>query len=625
MIEPLVPGQAVQWKHKRWIVEDIIGHDVAIIRRDTGAKLFEVPVAKLERLDARSSARVLHKVEPLHWQAALATYKVLRPLVEKERHRRSAADIEAAANELGIKKTRVYELLSAYRETPKLSTFLRKERSDKGASRLLPAVQKIMMQVAKDFYATEERPTPTQTWEEIKLRCLAAKPKLPAPSPSTVVAFLNKQSARAMYAGRYGKKKAQEKFEPKRGSFPYATFPLAVVQIDHTKVDLVVLASDRKPMGRPTLTIVIDVCTRMLLGFCLSMEGAGHLPCALALNHAMLPKDDWLKERGLGHKAWPIWGKPRKIFVDNAKEFRGTALMRGCEEHDILLENRPKGLPQYGGTVERAFRTFMGAVHQLPGTTFENSVNKAEYDSEGRAVMTLEEFELWFTLFITGPYHNDVHSGIGYPPINLYRKHILGDETVPGIGAPAPLPHPDRLLLDFLQPFERAVTTDGIQIDNITYFDDVLRSWVNARDPEDQKKARKFSVIRDPRDISRVYFFDPDLREYFIIPYRERDRPAMSLWELQEINRRLGADPLRKPNSKEIWEGLREIRELQDAAAGKTAKARSAEHRQKIAETLSKRKPKVKKSDAAGTSDSAETGLASWGDDDEVPLFEVQD
>lgn len=624
-MDALLPGHAVQWKQKRWVVEDIIGHEIAIVRRDTGTKLFEVPICKLERLDAKSTAKLIHKVEPHHWQAALTTYKVLRPLVEKERHRRSAADIEDAANALGIKKTRIYELLNAYKATPKLSTFLRKERSDKGASRLHPAVQKIMLDVAKNFYATAERPTPTQAWEEIKLRCLMAKPKLPAPVPSTVVAFLNKQSPREMYTGRYGKKLAQEKFEPRRGSFPYATFPLAVVQIDHTTVDLVVLASDRKPMGRPTLTIVIDVCTRMLVGFYLSMEKAGHMPCALALNHAMLPKDEWLRQKGIGNKAWPIWGKPRKVFVDNAKEFRGSALMRGCEEHDIILENRPKGLPQYGGTVERAFLTFMTRVHQLPGTTFENTVRKAEYDSEGNAVMTLEEFELWFTLFVTGPYHNDVHSGIDYPPINLYRKHILGDETTPGIGTPAPLPHPDRLLLDFLQPYERAVTTDGIQIDNVFYFDDVLRSWVNARDPEEPKKARKFSVIRDPRDISRVYFYDPELKEYFAIPYRERNAPPMSLWELEEINRRINADPLRKANDKEVWVGLREMREVRETARAETVKARSTRHRQKIAETLSQRPRKINTSDSGATADSPSPGTSGWRDDDEIPLFEVED
>jgi putative transposase len=623
-MDALLPGHAVQWKKKRWIVEDIIGSDVAIVRRDTGAKLFEAPISELERSDLRSTARQLHNVESHHWQAALATYKVLRPLVEKERHRRSAADIEEAANALGIKKTRVYELLSAYRETPRLSTFLRKERSDKGVSRLCPAVQKIMLEVAETFYATPERPSPTHTWEEVKLRCLAAKPKLPAPALSTVMSFLNKQSARKMYVGRYGKKLAAEKFEPIRGSFPYATFPLAAVQIDHTPVDLVVLARDRKPMGRPTLTLVLDVCTRMIMGFYLSMADPGHMPCAMALNHAMLPKDAWFRVRGIKNKQWPIWGKPRKIFVDNAKEFRGTALLRGCEEHDIILENRPKGLPRYGGHVERAFRTFLGHIHRVPGTTFENTYKKGDYDSEGKAIMTIDEFELWFTLFITGPYHNDVHSGTGFPPINLYRKHILGDETIPGIGSPAPLPHPDRLLLDFLQPYERVVSPEGIQIDNIYYFDDVLRSWVNARDPEDPKKARKFCVVRDPRDISSVYFFDPDLKEYFAIPWRDRDEPPMSLWDLQEINKRKAADPLRKPNQKEIWDGKREMREAQANSKAETTKARKRKHRQSETERLSKTPRNINSASQEPTA-SPEVSSTGWKDDDEVPIFEVQD
>ncbi|MFP3467911.1 transposase, partial [Leifsonia sp. SIMBA_070] len=56
---------------------------------------------------------------------------------------------------------------------------------------------------------------------------------------------------------------------------------------------------------------------------------------------------------------WPIYGKMQKIHVDNAKEFRGNMLTRACQQHGIILEYRPKGQPNYGPHVERAFRTFM--------------------------------------------------------------------------------------------------------------------------------------------------------------------------------------------------------------------------------------------------------------------------
>jgi putative transposase len=67
----------------------------------------------------------------------------------------------------------------------------------------------------------------------------------------------------------------------------------------------------------------------------------------------------------------------------------------------------------------------------------------------------------------------------------------------------------------------------------------VLKPWVNAVDPADAKRNRKFVVRRDPRDISLIYFYGPELNEFFAIPYRNTAYPAISVWELREAKRRL--------------------------------------------------------------------------------------
>ena len=47
-----------------------------------------------------------------------------------------------------------------------------------------------------------------------------------------------------------------------QGHFPGADVPLAVVQIDHTLLDIIVLDEEmRLPIGRPWLTLAIDVLT----------------------------------------------------------------------------------------------------------------------------------------------------------------------------------------------------------------------------------------------------------------------------------------------------------------------------------------------------------------------------
>jgi putative transposase len=58
------------------------------------------------------------------------------------------------------------------------------------------------------------------------------------------------------------------------------------VQMDHTKVDVTVVDPiTRLPVGRPTLTLAIDVATRMAIGFHLSLDPPSLTAVALCLTH----------------------------------------------------------------------------------------------------------------------------------------------------------------------------------------------------------------------------------------------------------------------------------------------------------------------------------------------------
>ena len=89
--------------------------------------------------------------------------------------------------------------------------------------------------------------------------------------------------------------------------------PLQVVQIDHTLVDVVVVDElERLPLGRPWLTLAIDVASRMVTGFYVSLDPPSTLSVAMALTQAVLPKDLWLCDRELD-LAWPACGLPELL------------------------------------------------------------------------------------------------------------------------------------------------------------------------------------------------------------------------------------------------------------------------------------------------------------------------
>jgi putative transposase len=210
-------------------------------------------------------------------------------------------------------------------------------------------------------------------------------------------------------------------------------------------------------------------------------------------------------------------------------------LKRACEEHGIELDFRPVATPHYGGHIERLLGTVLKEIHNLPGTTFSNPQERGEYDSEAKAAMTLFELEKWIVTFIVEIYHQRVHSC----PVKKYEEGIFGTKDQLGVGLSARIVDEDRLRLDFMPYVERTIQGYGVVIDEIHYYSDVLRRFINAADPNDPRRKRHFIFKRDPRDISQIYFYDPELKQYSRIPYRDTSHPPISIRELREVRRQL--------------------------------------------------------------------------------------
>ena len=181
---------------------------------------------------------------------------------------------------------------------------------------------------------------------------------------------------------------------------------------------------NRRPIGRPWLTLAIDVRTRMVAGFHVSLWSPSTISLSLALSQAVLPKTSWLADRELQTLDWPVHGLPRTIHVDNAKEFHAEALGAAARSMASVLTTVRPGRPHFGGHIERLIGTMMGAVHLLPGTTFSNVSEKGSYASEERASLTLPELERWLALQIAGVYHLSIHSALGKTPLAAWQAML---------------------------------------------------------------------------------------------------------------------------------------------------------------------------------------------------------
>ena len=310
------------------------------------------------------------------------------------------------------------------------------EEGRTSSTRLLPPAQEELLQACiRDFYLIPERPSFAALVRESRRRFL--EQQLPAPAYRTVRRRLETLDARLVTAKREGSKKARELYGPVGVSSLRAELPLDLLQIDHTLMDVAVVDREhRQSIGRPWLTLAIDVASRAVAGFCVSLEPPSALSVSLVMSHAVLPKAGWLADRELQNLEWPVDGLPRVIHVDNGKEFHSEALVRGCQEYGITLEHRPPAQPHFGGHIERLIGTMMGAVHLLPGTTQSNPQKKGTYDSEGRAALTLPELERWLALQVAGVYHLSVHSTLERPPLRAWQDGIARRKQ--------PLRHPHK-------------------------------------------------------------------------------------------------------------------------------------------------------------------------------------
>jgi putative transposase len=500
-------------------------------------------------------------VDEAAWNEAVVRATVLRRLAGQARLNR--ADVLGACQELGIRRARLYQLLRAYTTRPVTSSLVNRPKGSRlGSRRLSAAVEALIDAAIQTFYRTQQKPSVNALHKEVRRLCWQKGVR--APSWHAVQARVKTIDPKALIADREGANAARDRFRPVPGQYR-ADHAFEVVQIDHTMVDLIVVDSaHRMALQRPWLTLAIDVASRMVAGFYLSLEAPSAVSVALAIQHLALPKQAWLSARDV--KAdWPTAGFPDAIHVDNGKDFLSHALRRGAEEYGISLVHRPVATPHYGGHIERLIGTMMGAVHLLPGTTFSDIEARGGYDSGGRAAMTLDELERWIALEITR-YHAERHAGIGLPP------RAAWDEAIAKRPYPLRHPHdPAAFLIDFLPSVERRAQRDGVHLFGLRYWDDVLSLWAGRLD-------RPLRVAYDPRDLSTVFVHGPD-GSHWPIRFADLRRPPITLWEHRRAQAALRDRGLTLVDEQLIFETIEQQRALIADAARRTKSARRSGER----------------------------------------------
>jgi putative transposase len=522
--------------------------DVRISRLPRGVQ--HAGATRVERMQERSSVTDLVFISKNAWTSARWHAGGMKTLDEQKGP--LAPRIKRMANLFGVTPRTVRRWLTLYRRNPDPISLLPKRRGPQLGHRRLPiAVERVVGEVI-DAWSMRAEPLPV-SWivEESARRCKAIA--LKAPSRQCVENRLRDRGLEGLQSRTATPAPALEVRPPRSNR------PLAIVQMDHTLVDIMVVDEiHRQSMGRPWVTVAFDIATRTVLGFVLSLNPPSTVSVGLALAMSALPKDEWLKERDLDLQ-WPMYGLPKVLHLDNGTEFHSLALTRGCERYGISLEYRPPGRPHFGGHIERYLGTLMRRIHGLPGTTMSNPTDRGAYNSEAKASFTMAELERWMAMEIAGRYHLRVHRGLHAIPAQAWEK------AKRRTAAPK-LADPGRFVIDFLPAELRRVRKDGFQLSRIRYWDPLLSTVFPL--------GTQILVRFDPRDLSRVYIPSPTEAEYLIVPYADLRRPPITLAELERARTILVAKGERQPTEDQLFATTEAQRRLEEESAHKSRTAR---------------------------------------------------
>lgn len=180
-----IPGSTIRWRAHRFVIVDYAGMD-AILAREVGKRrLQRVPLneAVVDHASGELNAFTpdLVSVRENAWQTAVKRFKIPKPLLEGGRAKGSFAEINEIARRLGKHPSTIYRWIDDYARSGRLSVFLRKERSDRGRSRLPDKVNALIDAAINKMYLKAEQPDVAAVIEEVHRQCFKINVKKPHP------------------------------------------------------------------------------------------------------------------------------------------------------------------------------------------------------------------------------------------------------------------------------------------------------------------------------------------------------------------------------------------------------------------------------------------------------------
>jgi transposase InsO family protein len=361
--------------------------------------------------------------------------------------------------------------------------------------------------------------------------------------------------------------------------------PGQVVLLDTTPLDVKAYDPDVDDVIGVELTVALDVATRSILAWRITVEGTQAVDIGLLLADMMAPEPmrlgwpDALKyammqlpvgrlldiDARLAHAAARPVVYPETLVFDHGKPYQADAFKRACHRFGINRQDARKLQPTDKAQIERYFGTVAQQFSQHVAGYKGNDVAHRGRDIEKVARWTVTELEEFFAEYVVAVYQRQHHDGLflhGFRELRMSPNEAYA-HAVAATGY-VTCPTDPTLYYELLPIHARKIHPSGVELGYLTYNADVLYRYRNTRSPYPDGK---WPIRQDPRDMLHAYFHDPDDGTWHVLRWThalDQHQPFTDV-TLREAKRLLAARGRAPADQAEVAVALTALQNRTDA------------------------------------------------------------
>jgi len=240
MIKQVIPGS--RWLYGERIVEidgPLSSHQVRVLDLGSG-RLLAISMHELQPIPIAVKESKLLEVSQAEWERARLLAQAFAPYANSTYL--PGKITKAIAEQIGLSLRQILRLRTDYQSSQQTTSLVRRPGGRPLGLRLLnPQVEQLIQHVVTKYLARREPDTKASICERVRLMC--KRLNLSPPDPKTVLSRIRAEEGFWLECQRQGTKAARQRFEARPGKLTVEG-ALALIQIDHTRVDLIVVDDD---------------------------------------------------------------------------------------------------------------------------------------------------------------------------------------------------------------------------------------------------------------------------------------------------------------------------------------------------------------------------------------------